>query len=491
MEAYITAWANEIKTSKVGIETYTHFGWHGDRFLHGTTMCLPDGTTEEVRISKDAARMTKYLTPTGDLTRWKTLIDEAYNHAHMEQFQFILGAGFGSILMPFMNVGGGTVLSAISYATGQGKTTAMRNAFGIWGCPDENTPVTLSRSSVTHKDIFAVAGLLHNFPVLVDETTNIDGKELSDIVYTWSQGQPRVRLLSNGDLAPVGFGWSGFMLSSSNKPMTSIIAGAKPGAESELARLIEFDCSTTHKIPKGRADPIFRELREHYGVAGREYIRWVVAHVDEVKKLLRDTQTTLDRRLGLSGDNRYWSAGYTAALVGLIIAKRIELVQFDLKADLAWIENHIKDMRGEIASNISTPTELFGRMLNDVSQGILVTDIEGGRGSGGKEPYVVKEPKGAYTGRAILQTGIGYLVQPAVHKWCTEFQVDMKAVMQAGFDEGWVLSLNPEKRYPGKGTNYAMGQVRCFQLDWVRLENSTQSAPMLAEVIKMMNKGGK
>jgi hypothetical protein len=69
--------------------------------------------------------------------------------------------------------------------------------------------------------------------------------------------------------------------------------------------------------------------------------------------------------------------------------------------------------------------------------------------------------------------------------------VDMKAVMQAGLEAGWVLSLQTDKRYPGKGTSFAMGQVRCFHLDWARLENSTQSAPMLAEVVKMMNKGGK
>lgn len=491
MEAYITAWANEIKRSSSCVETFLRFGWHDEEFLLGTTMYQPDGATREVRVSKDASRMTKYLTPTGDLERWKALVAEAYNHANMEQYQFIMGAGFGSILMPFMNVGGGTVLSAVSYTTGQGKTTAMRNAFGIYGCPDENTPVTLSRSSVTHKGVFAIAGLLHNLPVILDETTNIDGKELSDIVYTWSQGQPRIRLVGSGELAAVGFGWSGVMLSSSNKPMTGIIAGAKPGADAELARLIEFDCSSTKKLTKDKADPVFSELRQHYGVAGPVFIQWVVENTAEVKKMLADTQRMLDAKLGFSGENRFWSAGYTVAIVGLVIAKRLGLVQFDLKGVVSWVEHHVNAMRSEISDNVSTPNELFGRMLNEVSQGILVTDIEGGRGSGGKEPYIIKEPKGQYTGRAILQTGIAYLSRPAVHNWCNEKQVDMKAIMQAGVDAGWVMSLEPEKRYPGKGTNFAMGQHWCFMLDWARLENSTQSAPMLAEVVKMINKGGK
>ena len=82
-------------------------------------------------------------------------------------------------------------------------------------------------------------------------------------------------------------------------------------------------------------------------------------------------------------------------------------------------------------------------MLNEVSQGILVTDIEGGRGSGGKEPYIIKEPKGQYTGRAILNTGIAYLARPAVNNWCIEKHVDMKAIMQAGFDAVSGLGARP------------------------------------------------
>lgn len=491
MEAYITNWGNELKKSQTGVETFMRYGWHGDNFLHGDQMFKPDGTSEAVRIGGDAANMVKYMNPVGELDRWKHLINEAYNHKRMEQYQFIVGAGFGSILMPFLNVAGGPVLSAVSYTTGQGKTTAMRNAFGIYGCPDENTPVTLSRSSVTHKGIFAIAGLLHNFPVIVDETTNIDGKELSDIVYTWSQGQPRIRLTGNGELAPVGFGWSGFMFSSSNKPMTGIIAAAKPGADAELARLIEFDCSSAHKLKKEKADVIFRELREHHGVAGREYIKWVVTHQEEVRGMLTSTQTLLDRRLGFTGENRYWSAGYAAIVVGLVIAKRLGLVQFDVKAIIDWVAGQNTDMKVEIAANVATPEECFGMMLNELAPGIIVTDIEGGRGSGGKEPFIVKEPRGRYTGRAILQTGLAYLAQPAVHDWCGKNQVDMKAMLKAGYDAGWVLSLTPDKRYPGRGTNFAMGQVRCIPLDWARLENSTQTAPMLAEVVQLCNKGGK
>lgn len=489
MEAYLTHWGNELKKSAAGSETFMHYGWHGDTFVHGDTMYKPDGTSPAVRVGGDAVGMLKHINAKGSLDTWKQLIDKAYNHKGQETYQFIFGLGFGSILMPFMNVAGGVVVSAVSYGTGQGKTTTMRNAFGIYGCPAEGTSVTLARSSVTHKGIFGTAGVLHNYPLMVDEMTNIEGKELSDIVYTWSQGQPRIRLVGTGGLAPVGFGWSGVLLTSSNKPMTSIIAGAKPGADAELARLIEFDCTGIKKLKKEEADPLFKSLNENYGVAGPVFIQWVVTHQDEVRQLLSSVQVTLDKRMGFTGENRFWSAGYAVGITGLMIARKLGLVGFDLKAVTEWCVAQLREMRGEIVNSVLSPDQCFGKMLTDLSPGIIVTDIEGGRGTGGKEAYVIKEPRGPYTGRAITSTGLGYLSQPAVHKWCVENQVDMKAVMKSAFESGWALSESAEKRYPGKGTNFAMGQTRCFTLDWARLENSVQTAPHIAEVVSMMNRG--
>jgi len=489
MEAYLTHWANELKKSSVGTETFMRFGWHGDRFLHGDTMYNPDGTTTKVRVGGDAADMVADIAPTGTLDEWKELIDTAYNNSGDEPFQFILGLGFGSILMPFMGVGGGVVVSAVSYGTGKGKTTAIRNAFGIYGNPNEDTHVTLSRSSTTHKGIFAVAGKLHNLPMIVDELTNIDGMEASEVVYTYSQGQPRVRLTSTGKMAAKVEGWSGVMLQSSNKSLISIISGAKPGADAEIARIIEFDCSVAKTLPKHKADVVFKGLKENYGVAAGPYLGWVVTHLDEVKEMLVKTQCMLDSRFGFSGENRFWSAGYTVGVVGLIIAKRVGLVAFDVPGSVRWCGQQVTDMAIEVSSATSTPAECFSRMLTSLAPGIIVTDTEGGRGTGGKEAYIIKEPTSRYTGRAVLDKGVAYLGSPAVHEWCSEHQVDVKSMIKAAFEAGWVMDLTPEKRYPGKGTNYAMGQVRCYLLDWNLLENSTQTTPVLANVVSLLNRG--
>lgn len=490
MDAYITAWANKLRDDKGAVETRMHFGWQDDgSFVLGDTLYRPGEKEEKTRLGSMADSFVKYFEPKGDLETWKQLIDTAYNHDNSEPYQFILGAGFGSVLMKMMGVSGGTTISAVSYNTGQGKTTAMRNAFGIFGCADEGTPVTLARSSVTHKAIFTIAGILHSLPILVDEMTNIDGMELSDIVYTMSQGQSRVRLMSAGELAPQGCGWSSIMLSSSNKPMANIIAGVKPGADAELARFIEFNCSKAHKLPKVQADEIFSDLRNHYGHAGILFVKYVVNNPDKVAASIKTMRTNLDEALGLSGADRFWSAGYTAALVGLHIAQRLGLIKFNLGALRTWVDSQIVEMRKEISNVVSTSADCFGQMLTDLSPGIIVTDVEGGRGTAHKEAYVIKEPRTPYTGRAILDTSLAYISQTAVNEWCAKRHVDVNEVIREGVANGWVLNNGVmDRRYPSKGTNYAMGQIRCYVIDWAQLTNSAGLSHQLAELVQLCNK---
>lgn len=489
MEAYITKWGAEIKKAKQGTETYRQFGWHGENFLLGDTLYKPNAEPVKVKLSGGAAANAEFMQPSGTAARWTELVNEAYNHEGAEPYQFLIGAGFGSILMPFMGVAGGLSFSATSYDTGKGKTTAARVAFSIYGDPREQTGVTLSKGSVTKNAIFAVAGTLQNLPVVIDEVTNTDGAELSEITYTFSEGRGKIRLQSNGAMQPTALGWSACLITTSNKTSTSIITGAKPGATAELARIIEYDCSPTHRLEKEVADVLFVELSQTYGAVGHIYARWVVDNVAEVKKMLFETRRALDKRFGLTGENRFWSAGYAVSITGLLIAKRLGLHSFDVKRMIDWQAAQFCAMKQEISVSSSTPLDSFSDLIRDLGQGLLITDIEGGRGSGAKEPYIIKEPRGEYTGRVMTSLGIGYLVQPVIHAWCNKRQLDMKAIIRAGVKEGWILSENAEKRYPGKGTYFPMGQPRCYTLDWARLEASTQVQPQLAEIIQLAARG--
>lgn len=489
MEAYILNHFSNLRKSKAGVETYSHLGWHGKNFLLHDTLYKPDGAAEKVMLGGDLKRLEKYFKPTGSLETWKTAIDKIYNRPGNEQYQFMIGAGFGSILMPFMNVAGGTTVSAHSTSTGQGKTTAARMAFSIYGSPSEDAPVTLSKSSATDTAIFNLAGVLHNIILVVDEMTGVKGLDASKVIYTYSQGQPRQRSTQDGKIAPTGFGWSGIMAATGNASLAGVVAGAKPSADAEIARMIEFRCINRHRLSKEDSDAIFHELNQHWGVAGPEYVAYVVTHLDEVVDMLHKTQRMLDKKFNFSAENRYWSAGYACIITGLHIAKKLGLVQFDIKKIVEWCHLQLLDMHVNIEAISQTPEACFSSMLASISSGLVVTDIEGGRGSGGKQAYVDHQPQGKLTGRVILDENRGYIMQPVVHEWCSERQIDAKDMIEAAHALGWITSVNAIKRYPGKGTQYLMGQCRCYTLDLLSLENAAHAMPELAEVVKLVHKG--
>lgn len=486
-ETYISKFASEIKKMSSGTNTYTHFGWHGDDFLLGDTMIKRGGELEHVRVGGSAKALAKHFAPKGTRDRWVELIDKAYNYEGQEQYQFILGTGYGAPLLELMGIQGGLVMSAISYDSGQGKSTAGMMATGIFGCGRSSEGLSLSVQSSTMNAVFAMAGVLHSLPLCIDEMTNILPPALSNMIYQYSQGTGKVTVTQSGALNHGRHSWSGFMNFSANKPMSHIIATSKPGADAELARMVEFQFGNVSKLTKEEADAIFGEiLNECYGAAGLEYMLYIQTHTEEVKTLFRSVRKIIDKELNLVRRDRYWSHGLTADITGLMIAHKIGQIRFSIKNILTWLKSIIGEIRAANTEVTATPEECFSRMLTDLSPGLIVTDIEGDRRKKvPTTPFLIREPRAPYTGRAIIEEGVAYLTQPAVSKWCVEHQVGMKNMMAEAVKQGWVKSDDTVKHFPAKGTDISMGQFRCYVLDLVKLETSAASMPKLAVVTNL------
>lgn len=488
MEAYITNFVTDVKKKAASTTTYTHFGWNGENFLLGEMLIMLGGEHKKARLGGGAAALSKHFVPKGSTERWKELINKAYGYAGQEQYQFIIGTGFGAPLIHLMGQQGGVVVSAISYESGQGKSTAGQLAMGIYGS-GRSGHLSLTKQQVTDKAIFGMAGVLHSLPISIDEMTNIDPLSASNIIYTYSQGSGRITLNQAGGLNLGRHDWSGIMNTSANNPLSSIILGAKPSADAELARLIEVQFENVSRMTKEEADPIFEELYACYGYPGIEYMTWVQSNLEEVKKLLRSVQGILDSRIKFDRRDRFWSYGLTATVVGLMIAKRIGLISFDVKKVIDWIATKVGEMRNENVSIAATPEECFSRMLTDLSPGIIVTDIEGDkRGKVATVATIIREPRAPYTGRSVVTEGRAYLIQPMVHRWCTENQVGMKTMMAAVAAKGWLIRPDSILKFPAKGTNISMGQFKCFILNLEALEQSAEAQPNFMNVVSLIGK---
>lgn len=485
MEAYITKMMIEAKKRAPNTITYTHFGWNGNDFLIGDTL-IKRGTGEhcKVRLGGSAAELARYFQPSGTSAEWAKLIKKAYDYPGQEQYQFVLGTGFGSPLIHLMGHRGGAVVSAISDASGRGKSTAGMLATGIYGAA-RSGELTMTREQATDKAIFTMAGILHSLPVMVDEMTNVLPLTASNIIYTFSQGSGRIVLKQDGSLNLGRHDWAAIMNISANRHMSGLISSAKPGAEAELARLIEFECEDVSKLDKETADAIFEKLFDCHTTVGLEYMTWVQQNIDEVKEMLRKVQVVVDKKLSLEKRDRFWSYSITAIITGLMIARRLGFVDFDIANILKWIEARVVDIRSNVADTVSTPEQLFSSMLSALAPGFIITDIEGDRRSN-VTPTIIREPKPPYTGRVIVTTQRLYLPQPFYNDWCAENQVGARSLIKAMVNRGWVLNNGAATpKMLAKGTHFVMGQFRCYEVDLTMLESSQELAPNFSNVVSL------
>lgn len=464
MEMYISDWFNHLRRETEEVQSYSTFGWHKDEFVLGERIYRPDGSVDEVRLAGDAVRYAEAFSFSGSLDRWVAGVDALYNREGHEQFQWMIGAGFGAPLLSLM--GGtttGVTINGYSPETAQGKSTAGKVALSIFGNPEK---IGLTKQQATAKGLFAFSGLMKSLPILLDEVTNVTGRELSEMVYTFSQGNGRVGATSDGGLRHSVHSWSTLMICTSNRSLHSTLAAAKADATPEIARVFEYKFRRPSNImTKLEADEIVPDLLGCSGVAGDKFMRYVVANQQMVRDALSSVRVKFTKASGCGQEDRYWVAAATAVLTGLLIAKKLELISFDVAALMRWAVEQAKGMKVVSAESASDPAEQFGLMLQDLSSGILVTDRMGDARYADYRAQILSAPRGELKGRLIVDEGMLYLPASVVRAWCSENQADYKQMVDTITWRLWGKA-EPLPFALGRGTSeYPSAPVRVIRID--------------------------
>ena len=138
--------------------------------------------------------LTRALTMTGDLEKWK-YVANFYNREELDMHALGVMAGFGSVLMQISPEHGG-VLNYYSKTSGTGKTTILKLANSIWGNPQG----LMLNVADTHLAKVNRMGLMNGIVITVDEMTNADPHEISNLLYTSTTGRARARMQAKANL---------------------------------------------------------------------------------------------------------------------------------------------------------------------------------------------------------------------------------------------------------------------------------------------------
>ena len=414
---YTTTWVNELQANSVADEAHKQFGWTDDEcksFILGNQEIFGD-RVEFNPPSNQTMGLFPAFEPKGTLEEWKETIN-FYNREGFELHQFVVGSSFGSILMNLSPVNC-AALHIHSKESGVGKTTAIAAAVSVWGRPEELI--------INERDTFNTkmhrGEIYHNLPLYMDELTNSSANELSNLAYQLTGGRQRGRMTSGGNAERYrGDAWKLLSVTTGNTSIIERVSMAKAMPKAEAQRILEVkvDRLFNEAEEKEEQDRFSAALSNHYGTAGKEYVRIKV-----------------DTAAGLTSENRFWSAFTTNTMAGLILAKRAGLINYDIGSVFKWAVSMLKQNKHYVSDMSASVEEVLNDYIHEHWGNVLwikSTDDLRKQNQNGLDSLVVPEalPRGKLVARYETDVKKAYLIPKPLRAWCGEHQINYAAFVQ-------------------------------------------------------------
>jgi hypothetical protein len=207
------------------------------------------------------------------------------------------------------------------------------------------------------------------------------------------------------------------------------IIKAMPKAEAQ--RILECRVSRMQFDTKEETDVFSSRLQNHYGHAGKIYIKHIMENLEEVQKLIRQVQEKVDAKAGLTAENRYWSVLVACTLTGVILAKRCGLVQYDTKKLFQWAIERLKENKRQVEDMSISVEETLNDYIHEHWSNVLwiksTDDLR--KQEGDISNLVIPEalPRGKLVARYETDLKRAYLVPKPLKAWCGEQQINYNA----------------------------------------------------------------
>jgi hypothetical protein len=468
---YTTKWVDELQRTTVADEAHRQFGWADDNmdaFVLGDKLITATGTDFNPSSSPTAGLMDAFEAKG---SREKNLeLLAFYDKPNYELHQYVVGVGFGS---PLMALTGLNSMSIHLYGgSGVGKTTAQMAALGIWGSPDD----LMNKPEDTHNSRMLRGEVMHNIPLVSDEMTNVNGEQMSDYVYQVSGGRQKNRMSGSGNTERArGKPWHLLALSSGNTSAWEILGRHKASPKAEMLRMFEIRVKKMGFVKGDNTDTasLISDFKSNYGHIGAEYIQWVMNNKDEVKRTVESVRIRLDKAAGLGPENRFWSNGNAVIIAGLIFAKKLGLVNYDVPAVYKWVVNELISRNSYVNDVGASVAETLNNYLSENYNNLLkiesTEDLRGKNDNGLDQLVPVgASPKGHLVARYEPDTKLLFLRVKPFRQWCVDQQINYQGVVDELKSK---MSAKSMKKRLTKGTDFNMPPESVLVMEFTGLED--------------------
>jgi hypothetical protein len=456
LRSYITNWWETLSLQKEVDMVRTQFGWTegfksfviGDREVR-------TATTGYSRPAPSLANVSQFFSKKGDISIWKSVFN-TYAREGYEAHAFCALIGFASPLMPFMGEEG-MLVNAYNGESGTGKTTIQDVALSIWG---NHKRLLLNKQDTLLAKLHRM-GVHQNIPVCIDEVTKMKPDEMGELLLTITTGKGKVRMKASANEERINnTSWSCIVLTSANVNFSELIQAERTGVDGELARMLEVEIPLRGSISKEEADVIFKKLEENYGLAGEEYIRYVMSNLPYVRDRLTKVQLELDHACTpiMNGKERYWSILGATVIVGGEISQTLGLHTYDMQKMRDFFVELITKTRTRslYASRKENKLGMLGDFCNQYNSGILVVDtLPTG------QTRVIKAPHGSMVARLEKDTGLLFVAQNEFRKFMATRNMNVADLLTTLGAQGLYRERPSQKRL-GSGTEFTSSPAHVY-----------------------------
>lgn len=462
--AYTTAWVNKLQASSMADQAHRQFGWSDEKyssFIVGDKEIRADRVDHNPPSSSTAKQFAAFQSK-GTLEGWKE-IAEFYNRPGMEMHQYVIGLSFGSPFMAFTPLSA-SLFHMYSKDPGLGKTTAMLAGASIWGNPE----LIMLREADTHASKMLRAEIYKNIFVPIDEMTNVAPKEASDFLYQITGGMQRNRMSGKGNEERVrGETWHTNICSTGNTSLLERISMYKSLPKAEATRVLEYKAEKFHFETKTETDVLSKNMLKNYGHACVPFMQYAIQHTEEVQQLFTSTQGRIDAAAGLSQPHRFWSAQAASSITGLLIAKKLGLINWQVSNVVKWLINMLKAANENIESMDSGPEDtLTGYLAENYNNILRIRSTDDARSlTDNLEHLIIPDatPRMTLIARYEYDVKKLYLMPKPLRDWCVKQQINYLAFVDA-LRKGRTKAVSKKQRM-GKGTNMNLPASDVWVLD--------------------------
>jgi hypothetical protein len=214
------------------------------------------------------------------------------------------------------------------------------------------------------------------------------------------------------------------------------------------------------------------DFNSNYGHLGQEYIQWVINNKDEVRQIVESVRVRLDKAAGLGPENRFWSNGNAVIISGLMIAKKLGLVNYDVGAVYKWVVGELISRNSYVNDVGASVTQTLNNYLSENYNNMLKiesTEDLRGKNENGLDQLVPigASPRGHLVARYEPDTKLLFLRIKPFKEWCVDQQINYQGVVDALKDK---LGAKRSKKRLTKGTDFNLPPEAVLEMEFSGME---------------------